>query len=196
MKKSLLFSALLFAGHAAGAAPLPVDVSNNIPGGFDVVTYAKGDLNGDSHPDYVVALSKKDEQAEYQRTGKAPRRPLLLFMGQADGSFASAKRNDAVILALDEGGQCDPFDGEDGLAMKGRYFTVQNGVACGQHWTDYITFRYDARLRDVVFYKNIVEFWKMSDGTDPDADALVLDKRDVKTASPGKPVSFDKYRPD
>ncbi|CAG9202720.1 hypothetical protein BVI434_180056 [Burkholderia vietnamiensis] len=39
-----------------------------------------------------------------------------------------------MVLRANDGGQCDPFeDGYDGLAVKGRYFTVQNGVACGAH---------------------------------------------------------------
>ncbi|KEZ99396.1 hypothetical protein A11M_0101295 [Xanthomonas vasicola pv. vasculorum NCPPB 895] len=39
---------------------------------------------------------------------------------------------------------------------------MQNGVACGQHWTDYITFRYDRSRRAFVFHKRVIEAWEMN----------------------------------
>ena len=92
------------------------------------------------------------------------------------------------------GGQCDPFlDNGNGFAIKNGYFTVQNGVACGEHWTDYITFHYDRALNDWVFHKEIFESQKM--GNDPDGDALVPDIRKVTKANRKIPTLFVQYRP-
>ncbi|MEX6874007.1 hypothetical protein AB2D09_33980, partial [Pseudomonas aeruginosa] len=90
----------------------------------------------------IVAIGRKDEEA-LAKSGDASARPLMIFERRS-GRFFPVGRNDQVVLKADEGGQCDPFlDGDAPIATKGRYFTVQNGVACGQHWTDYITFRLD-----------------------------------------------------
>jgi hypothetical protein len=97
-------------------------------------------------------------------------------------------RNDTVVLRVNEGGQCDPFeDGYDGLAVKGRYFTVRNGVACGAHWTDFITFRYDAGHRAWLFDSEIFTSSDPLNGTP--------EKTDVTHANRAKPVAFDAWHP-
>ena len=142
----------------AQAESLPKNIAGQIPAGYAVLSYKSGKLNDDKLEDFLVALHKADEKTIAEKTGKAPRRPLLLFVQNSDGTYTLAKRNDHVIFAVDEGGQCDPFeDGEEGLAIKNHYFTIQNSVACGSHWTDFITFRYDLKLRDWIFHKRISE---------------------------------------
>lgn len=194
----LIAAAPLFASMAAFGGSLPKAVSTLIPPGFAVLLHKYGDLNNDGRADYLVALHKPDEQVIASKTGTAPRRPLILFIQSPNGRFMLARRNDHVIFAADQGGQCDPFEefGEDasGFAIKGNYFTVQNSVACGAHWTDYITFRYDAVLRDWVFHKRIAEGWVLNSGSDPDGGALVPGYRQV-TIGKGKPViHLEKYR--
>ncbi|HYD62339.1 MAG TPA: hypothetical protein VEC35_18395 [Noviherbaspirillum sp.] len=195
----LIAAALLSASMTASAATLPKAVSSHIPSGYEVLLHKNGDLNNDGRTDYLIALQRANELHIASKTGTAPRRPLVLFIQGTDGTFALARRNDHVILAADQGGQCDPFEefNEDasGFAIKGAYFTVQHSVACGAHWTDYITFRYDAALRDWVFHNRIAEGWVMNNGSDPNESALVPGHRQV-TTSKGKPVIlFEKYRP-
>lgn len=114
-------------------------------------------------------------------------RPLLIFEEQATRKYRLAARNETVVLRANEGGQCDPFDfGDDGLAVKGRYFTVQNVVACGAHWTDFITFRYDAERRDWLFDSEILTSSDPLNGT--------LDKVRVMHANRAKPVTFEAWR--
>jgi hypothetical protein len=193
-KRAVLFSMLLSVLAAAQAASLPKNIAGQIPAGYTVLSFKSGELNDDKLADFLVALRKADEKAIADKTGKAPRRPLLLFVQNADGTYTLTKRNDQVIFAADEGGQCDPFeDGEDGLAIKDHYFTIQNSVACGAHWTDYITFRYEPKLHDWIFYKRISENWVMNNSSDPNADALVLGNRHIENGK-GKPlVTFEKY---
>lgn len=100
------------------------------------------------------------------------------------------------MLKADEGGQCDPFlDGHAPIATKGRYFTVQNGVACGQHWTDYITFRLDDRA-GFVFDNERTESWTFNPSNDPNAEALVRDGPPrVFRDRPGHITAFSMWRP-
>lgn len=61
--------------------------------------------------------------------------------------------------------------------------------------TDYITFRYDTKLKDWVFHKRIFENWVPNDSEDPDAEALVMDAHQVTTATPNAPIRFADYSP-
>ncbi|WP_098495898.1 hypothetical protein [Collimonas sp. PA-H2] len=162
-----------------------------------MLSFKSGELNDDKLEDFLVAIHKTDEKTIADKTGKAPRRPLLLFVQNTDGTYTLARRNDHVIFAIDEGGQCDPFeDGEEGLAIKNHYFTIQNSVACGAHWTDYITFRYEPKMQDWIFHKRVSESWVMNNSNDPNADALILGNRRLESGKGKLPVPFEKYSAD
>ncbi|MBB5875720.1 hypothetical protein [Xanthomonas sp. 3498] len=187
-----LAASLLLASHLAHAAALPADVLHQLPAGYQPLTQLQADLDGDGRADYLVALQQRGEA----QRDPAPARPLLIFVQQADGHYRLAARNDHVILKRDQGGQCDPFDpDEDPFAAKGRYFTVQNGVSCGQHWTDFITFRYDPQRKQWLFHKRIQQRWEMNPNPTPDAEALVKDGDKVQAADPKHPVGFADYVP-
>ncbi|ASN00939.1 hypothetical protein APY30_13070 [Xanthomonas citri pv. malvacearum] len=114
----------------------------------------------------MVALRASAEQTLRGNGHAAPPRTLLVLVlvlvANADGGFVEVVRNTRVIFKADEGGQCDPFlDSDQGLVAKGAYFTVQDGVACGQHRTDCITFRYDRHRGAVVFHKRVIDVWEM-----------------------------------
>ncbi|ARV23662.1 hypothetical protein NY99_10125 [Xanthomonas phaseoli pv. phaseoli] len=111
----------------------------------------------------MVALRASAEQTLRGNGHAAPPRTLLVLLANADGGFVEAVRNTRVIFKADEGGQCDPFlDSDQGLVAKGAYFTVQNGLACGQYRTDCITFRYDRHRGAVVFHKRVIDVWEMN----------------------------------
>ncbi|CAH0159088.1 hypothetical protein SRABI70_00722 [Pseudomonas sp. Bi70] len=192
--KNLVYSLLLITSLAS-AHELPASILEQIPEGYSVLRHASGELNDDALADYLVVVHKSQE-ATLSSEQPAPARPLLLFTQRTDGSYALSKRNDQVVFRVDEGGQCDPF-GDDGrgLVINKRYFTIENGVACGQHWTDYITFRYDTKLKDWVFHKRIFENWVPNDSEDPDAEALVMDAHKVTTATRNAPIRFADYSP-
>lgn len=190
------FAILLTIQATQAAEPLPKNIVQQLPKNLSPLQYKKADLNGDQRADYLVATHDPSEKELMEQGQPAPRRPLLIFTQNQDDSFTLARRNDAVIYAIDEGGQCDPFlDDEEGLAVKGAYFTVENSVACGAHWTDYITFRYAPELQDWVFHKRIAENWVMNPSTKPDAEALILGNRSVSKGKKDHPIFFHKYRP-
>jgi hypothetical protein len=185
----------LISVHPSAASPASAAAQDLLPPPYRVIRTVCGPLDGGSEPICVAAFARKDEDDIYKQKGQAPPRPLLIYrrVGRANMVLG---RNDHVVLRLDEGGQCDPFDdGVDGLKIKGRYFTVQNAVACGSHWTDFITFHFDASTRAFVFHSEIIQNWTMSEGHDPNADGLVPGKADVRRADPARPVTFGSYRP-
>jgi hypothetical protein len=191
LRRLLPFGMLLWASAASGA-DLPAAIGVQIPHGYDVLAWNTGKLEGGPGDDYVVVLARQDDD----QAAPAPARPLLLFHGSGT-TYRLVDRNDYVVLHRDDGGQCDPFDPEDGLAVKGAYFTVQNQVACGSHWSDFITFRFDPHDKRFVFSSEIFHSWKFNSSGDPDAEAIVPDGQPtVLRADPRKPVSFDAWRPE
>lgn len=198
-KRIPVFLVLALVCLMANASPssLPKPVERQLPAGYRVLTFKAADLNSDRLTDYLVVAHVPAEKEIASRGGQTPRRPLMIFTQTPAGDFILAVRNNHIVYAVDEGGQCDPFlDSGDGLATSGRYFTVENGVACGAHWTDYITFKYVAALKSWVFHKRINEIWILTDGRDPDGGALVREYSQVSSGKVGKPILLQDYRPD
>ncbi len=144
---------------------------------------------------YIVALAREDEAGPSDEA-HATARPLLIFK-LAGNQARLVSRNDHVVLRANEGGQCDPFtDADKPIVAKGRFFTVENGVACGSHWTDYITFRFDERTNDFIFDNERSENWMFNKSDDPNAEALVQDgPQVVRRPPPGQIVTFSAWRP-
>lgn len=188
--------ATAMATSPCAAAALPPELSAHLPAGYTLIQAVDSDVNGDGRRDYLLALRRADEAAQIAAGKDAPQRLLLVLMHTADGRFVEAARNAQVIFKADDGGQCDPFDDDgQGLVAKGAYFTVQNGVACGQHWIDYITFRYDRTQRAVLFHVRIIEDWVTNPDAGRDGEALRLSRHEVIKADPRKPVSLSAYSP-
>ena len=167
----------------AWAGDLPKSIATQLPPGYQpLLAQAGPDLGNGLHSFLVVVHRSTDTREQ-----PSPR-PLLIYEEQPDHTFRLATRNDQVVLRANEGGQCDPFEfADDGLSVKGRYFTVQNLVACGQHWSDYVTFRYDPRTHGWVFSSQIhTESFPVDPGK-PDVVSVVR-------ADARKPVSFSQWR--
>lgn len=188
--RALRLSALLLPLLAAfplsvRADTLPKSIAAHLPPGYQpLLAQAGPDVDNGRHSFLVVVHRAVDT-----RDQPSPR-PLLIYEEQADHTYRLAARNDQVVLRANEGGQCDPFDPEDaadnGLSVKGRYFTVQNFVACGQHWTDYITFRYGPRTHGWLFSNQIVT---ESFPLDDQPDHVTVTRADAH-----RPVSFGQWK--
>jgi hypothetical protein len=184
------FAASAFVVVALGGAAvanagiaLPKSIQTQIPAGYEVMQSVAGPELGNKRTSFLVVVHHTVDTMQ-----NASPRPLLIFESQDDGAFKLVARNDAVVLKADDGGQCDPFDEDDeGLAVKGAYFTVQNAVACGSHWSDFITFRYDAKTGKWLFQSEIHTMSFPLEGTP--------DKTSVTRADKAKPVSFADWKP-
>lgn len=190
---------LSWAVHAAavsarGAPTEAVRAAALIPAGYKVLASAHITAGHPTRRFVIVATGRRNENSR-TRSGAAPARPLLIFE-EKSGRHVLQGRNDHVVFRRDEGGQCDPFlDGEPTIATKGRYFTVENGVACGQHWTVYVTFRLDDRV-GFIFDNLHAERWILNPSDAPDAEALVRDGPPrVVRDPPSRVTAFAAWRP-
>ena len=197
MFRRYLIMATVTFGTSFCAAPVragvPVDVLRQLPPAQTILTSATSAI-GRNHKYYFVALASQKESKSVAHETRSPARPLLIFERRASGRYALVGRNDSVILHADDGGinGCDPFE-TGKIEVKGRYFTVEQGVACGAHWTDYVTFRFDPRSRGFVFDNWRVESWSVNRSNDSNAEALVSDGVKIVRAK-SRPVPFSKWR--
>lgn len=189
----------LGGAQVATASNLPTSIMRQIPSGFDVMTSAATAV-GARRFQFVALRSRKElTSGRYLTTADAaPARPLLIFQRRSNGDYVAVGRNDKVIATADAGGLagngCDPFENHR-IAIKGSYFTVENDVSCGAHWTDYITFRFEPRVGGYVFDNERFESWKSNPSRDPNGSALVRDAERVWRAPRGRSVTFSRWRP-
>ncbi|VBF49926.1 hypothetical protein [Burkholderia pseudomallei] len=185
MKRLLRYLPAIFFAAATSlhAADLPPSITAQLPAGFEPMVFQAGPTVDGKRRTWLVVAHRHDDTAD----NPSPR-PLLIFEETPNGTYTIAARNDNVVFRADEGGQCDPFeDGYNGLAVKGHYFTVQNGVACGQHWTDFITFRYVSERHAWLFDNEIFNSFDPLGGTP--------DTTHVTRANRAKPVTFEAWPP-
>lgn len=160
-----LLSTLTLSAGASGqttAAPkLPAAIQRALPAGYRVLSAEQGDLNRDALPDWAVVLHRPDEQQTSDVVDHPTKRPLLLFVGGAGGSFTLAARSDNAVYCVDCGGMMgDPFTG---LSIKNGYFTVEHYGGSGQRWTRFVTFRYDAAARTWLLHRDGGEHFHAAD---------------------------------
>ena len=186
---------LLSGGAQAAAGEVPASVFAALPAGHVVRASACSRSFDPPHLLCIVVAVRRAEDAANPPPGAAPPRPVLVYRVTPAGAQL-IDRNDHVVLRRDDGGQCDPFEkDEGGIAVSGRSFTIENGVACGQHWTDFVTFRFDPAHRAFIWRSEILESWRLNDSRAPDAEALISDGRTVRRADPKRPIDLGAYRP-
>lgn len=94
---------------------LPQVLKVFIPGGYSAINVSSGDANLDGLTDRILVLKKTTEEtsnyADYAN-GKFNKRPLLLLLGQGNGSYKLAAKNENVVSSIECGGGFgDPFTG-------------------------------------------------------------------------------------
>lgn len=198
MRLVLSAMALACAGSMSVAAPVPTQIVNQLPSGYSIMSSAKALVEGRTF--YILALRshKEASSGDYLMRGSdsAPKRPLIVYERRGSTYLAVGRNDDVIDRAGDAGfagNGCDPFD-ERSIAVKNSYFTVENRVSCGAHWTDYITFRFDPR-RGWIFDNARFQSWKLNPSKHPNAEALVPDVQQVKRGSKAAPVLFSDWRP-
>ncbi len=163
-----------------------------IPTGYSVINISIGDANLDGITDNIIVLRKNTEETTSNYAENKPdNRPLLLLLGKPDNSYQLAFRNDNAVYCIDCGGVFgDPFTG---TAIKNGYFSIEHGIAGGQHWEQVITFKYDKSKSNWYLYKDHFVSYKMNDSNDENAEALVKDVDKMKTEKDFGKISFDNF---
>ena len=131
---------------------LPAAIRRALPVGYVVLDAARGALNRDATPDWLVVLNKPDEAKTSDVVDHPTKRPLLVFVGGAGGTYTLAARSDNAVYCVDCGGMMgDPFTG---LAIKNGYFTVEHYGGSAQRWTRYVTFKYEPATRTWLLHRD------------------------------------------
>jgi hypothetical protein len=158
MLKLLAASVLVLSLASQAQAPhdpapkLPAAIRRALPAGYAVLAAKLGDLNRDAVPDWLVVLHKPNEQKTSDVVNHPTKRPLLLFVGGAGGTYTLAARTDNAVYCVDCGGMMgDPFMG---LTIKKGYFTVEHYGGSAQRWTRYVTFKYDPAARTWLLHRD------------------------------------------
>ncbi len=134
----------------------PVDYSKQlsqfIPKGYSVLDTASGNLNLDDYTDMILIL-KKDNEAEISDVvDNSGKRPLLILLGQADGTAKKAAKNDNTVLCVDCGGVFgDPYNG---ITIKNGYFSVEHYGGSNWRWTRIVTYKYDKKEQNWYLHKD------------------------------------------
>lgn len=142
-------------------AKIPEELKSFVPAGYSFLGGEKGDLNLDKYPDIVLVL-KKDNEAETSDVSDNPeRRPLLLFIGQADGSYKLAGRNDNSVYCVSCGGVFgDPFDS---ITITNGNFSINHYGGSSWRWTRIITYKYSPKDKNWFLFRDGSESFHTSE---------------------------------
>ena len=120
---------------------IPAAAAPFVATGTRPLAFETADLNRDGRADAILVLEpilKPGDDAFAERP-----RPLLILVGQPDGTFREAARNAKVVYCSACGGAMgDPFQGVDAGAGT---FTVHNAGGSSWRWGVEYTFNYSRR---------------------------------------------------
>lgn len=167
-----------FIARKESVKNLSDNLSQFITKGFEAYDTAYGDINLDGKVDLIMILKNKKENIDPELA-----RPLLLLTKNNDESYSLAKRNDNVVLKIQEGGVFgDPYDG---ITIKNGYFSIEHYGGSSWRWTKIITFKYDKEKKDWFLHKDGGVSYHTSN---PDEI-----EEDVKTKKDFGIIKFEEY---
>ncbi|MBF4491571.1 hypothetical protein IR010_03390 [Flavobacterium sp. MR2016-29] len=169
-----------------------VKLQSFIPKGYEAIAQKSGDLNLDKLEDYILVLRKKtEEKTSNYNDNKPDKRPVLLLLGQKNGSFKLAYKNENAAYCIDCGGVFgDPFDG---ISIKNGYFSIEHRISGGHHWEQIITFKFDKVKNNWFLYKHHFINYILNPSSDPNEEALIPDVDKLKTVKDFGEISFEKF---
>jgi hypothetical protein len=174
-----------------------INISNEklksfIPKGYEAIAEKKGDLNLDKTEDCILVIRKTTEETTSNMDeGKTDKRIVLLLLGQKDGSYKLAYKNQNVADCIDCGGVFgDPFSG---ISIKNGYFSIEHKIAGGHHWEQIITFKFNKTKNNWYLYKDHFINYVLNTSNDPNAEALIADVDKLKTVKDFGEISFQNF---
>lgn len=102
MKTFLIILAISISDYAFGqentdredTAYLYHKLKDFIPLGYQLLSKTVGNLNHDSIPDIILVLKKFGEDTAFH---PAPKRPLLIFLGDTEGKYVLSVKNEMLF---------------------------------------------------------------------------------------------------
>lgn len=174
-----------------------INISNEklksfIPKDYEAIAQKKGDLNLDKTEDCILVIRKvTEETTSNMDEGKPDKRIVLLLLGQKDGSYKLAYKNQNVADCIDCGGVFgDPFSG---ISIKNGYFSIEHKIAGGHHWEQIITFKFNKTKNNWYLYKDHFINYVLNTSNDPNAEALIADVDKLKTVKDFGEISFQNF---
>ena len=147
-----LYLILLISIFLMATDEIPKEIE--IPKGYSVLSFTKGDLNFDEFQDAILILKHKDEDREDYK------RPLYILIGDSKGKFKVVAENNNSVLGYSDGGiYGDPFTG---VTIKKGYFSIEHYGGSNWRWTRIVTFKYDKKKKDWFLYKDGGESYHIS----------------------------------
>jgi len=120
---------------AVGGPELPLQIQQFVPDGLEPLSTTFGLLDGDAVDDVVLVLRALDEEED-----RTQPRPVLLLLGQDNGEYKLAARNDDVVHCRSCGGLKGAFGD---VVITNRYFSFEQMGGSRHTWFRVTTFRYD-----------------------------------------------------
>jgi hypothetical protein len=150
MTGRLLLAALLASPGAAAQtnryddAAIPAAARPFVAADTRPITFERADLDRDGRQDAILVLEATRRRPDDEESDGFTR-TLLVLVGQPDGTYREAARNDKVAYCTGCGGVMgDPFEG---VAVKPGSFTVTNAGGSSWRWSVQYTFNYSRRDR-------------------------------------------------
>lgn len=172
-----------------GIDSLPKVLKSFLPRGYSAINVSSGDANLDGYSDRILVARKITEEfTSNYAENKPDKRILLLLLGQSDGSYKLALKNENAVYCIDCGGWLlgDPFIC---TKIKSGYFSIEHGIAGGQHWQQTTTFKFDKEKGIWFLYKDHFINYKLSEN----ADSLVKETDRLNSMENFGKVAFDKF---
>lgn len=196
MKKlNIIFITLLFATIAFAQSTktstiksetlteLPAELTQFVPNGYSFLGGEKGNLNLDKYADIVLVLKKDNEKDTSDVNDHPEKRPLLIFLGQTDGSYKLAGRNDNTVYCIDCGGVFgDPFDG---ISITNGNFSINHYGGSSWRWTRIVTYKYSPADKNWYLFRDGSESFHTSNPNKVESK--------IKTAKNFGKVPFEKF---
>ncbi len=154
-----------------------------VPKDYSILDTATGNLNLDEYPDMILVLKKNGEERTSNVVDHPEKRPLIILVGQPDGTFKLVARNDNTVYCIDCGGMMgDPYQG---ITIKNGYFSIEHYGGSAWRWTRIITYKYSKAKNYWFLHKDGSDSFHASEPEKVESEILT-------TRNFGK-VPFDKF---
>jgi hypothetical protein len=121
------------------------DFSEYVPQGYSILSLTKGNLNLDNIEDVVLVLKKVGEDS-VSTIGQAPKRTMLILIGQEDCTYKLFAENENVVYFYNY----DPNfqDAFEGVSIENGNFTIVHYGGFAQRWGRTTTFKYNPSVQN------------------------------------------------